>query len=413
MKITVIGSGYVGLTTGACLADKGNFVICADNDLNKIRLLKKGKIPFYEPGLQKLVLKNLKNKNLSFSSDLKTAIQNSDVIFCCVWTPPGMDFKPDIKAVFDVAQKFGRHINADKIFIVKSTVPVGANEKCRTIIQNELRKRKAEFKFAVVSNPEFLRQGAAVKDTMRPDRIVAGIENSNVKKIISQLYKPFKTVIFFTDLRTAELVKYAANAFLALKISFINEMANFSDLKNCNIKDIEKALKLDKRIGPYYLSSGTGYGGGCLRKDIKGLINQGEEGGFNFSLLNAAEKINEKQKLLPYFELKKKLRNLKNKKIAVWGVAFKPGTDSVKEAASVKIVQKLLRDKARVAIYDPEASDNFMDLFKKNKNITKAKSALDAAKNADALLILAKWPEFKKIKLKNIILDGAPVLDLN
>jgi len=416
MKITVIGSGYVGLTTGSCLADKGHVVVCADKDSKKINQLKKGKIPFYEAGLENLVLKNLKLKNLSFTCDLKDAIQNSDIVFCCVWTPPDNDFKPDISAVFDVAGKFGKYINSDKIFIIKSTVPVGTNEKCIVIIQNEIIKRKTKFKFDVVSNPEFLRQGTAVNDTLKPDRIVVGAKNNKIKRTMRKLYKSFikkRTPIFFTDLKTAELIKYAANAFLAAKISFINEIANFCRLKKCRIKDVEKGLKLDKRIGPAYLDSGAGYGGSCLKKDIKALIKQGEENKFNFALLKSVEEINEKQKLKPYFILKKKLGSLKNKNIAVWGVAFKPDTDSVNEAASVKIVQKLLNDKAKVKIYDPKAANKFMEIFKKNRGIGNSVSALDAAKNADALLILSKWPEFKKINLKKQILAGLVVLDLN
>lgn len=397
MKITVIGAGYVGLTTGACLAEKGHAVICADNDKSKIKLLKKSKIPFYEPGLENLVKKN---KKIIFTSDIKSAVQKSDVVFCCVWTPPDKAFKPDIRAVLDVAKKFGAHINSDKIFIIKSTVPVGTNKKCESIIRNEIKKRNVKFRFNIVSNPEFLRQGSAVKDTMHPDRIVAGIDGNKVKKIIDKLYGPFKSKIIYTDPQTAELIKYAANSFLAVKISFINEIANFGYKKNCNIKDLEKALKLDKRIGPDYLDSGAGYGGGCLRKDIKGLIKQGEENGFNFKILKSVEDVNEKQKLAPYFKLKRKSGNLKNKRIAVLGVAFKPNTDSVNEAPSVKIVKKLLKDKAKVIFYDPAASENFIKLFKKNGNITKADSALNAIKNADAVLVLAKWPEFKKIKYK-------------
>jgi len=399
MKITVVGSGYVGLTTGACLAEKGNLVICADNNLEKINQLKKGIIPFYETSLEKIVKKNLK-KNLIFTSDIKKAVQNSDVVFCCVWTPPGKDFKPDVTAVFDVARDFGRNINSDKTFVIKSTVPVGTNENCIEIIRSEIKKRKVKFNFNIVSNPEFLRQGSAVKDTMNPDRIVAGIENKNAVSIINKLYKPFKSTILFTDLKTAELIKYAANAFLAAKISFINEVSNFSALKNCNIKDIEKALKLDKRIGPDYLDSGAGYGGGCLRKDIKGLIKQGEENDFNFSILKAVEDINEKQKLAPYFKLKMKIGSLRGKTIAVLGVSFKPGTDSAKEAASIKIVEKLLNDKAKVNIYDPAASANFMEIFKNRKNIKCFNSALAAVKDADAVLILSKWPEFKKLRIK-------------
>jgi len=416
MKITVIGSGYVGLTTGACLAEKGHSVICADIDKGKVNQLLKGRIPFYEPELKELVVKNLKSKKLIFTTDLKSAIQNSDMVFCCVWTPPGKNFNPDISAVLDVAGKFGKYLNSEKIFIVKSTVPVGTNEKCKTIIQNEIKKRNVKFKFSIVSNPEFLRQGSAVKDTMQPDRIIAGIENLKIKKTIKKLYKSFikkNHPLIFTTPRTAELIKYAANAFLATKISFINEIANFCELKKCNVKDLEKGLKLDKRIGPDYLDSGTGYGGNCLRKDIKGLIKQGEENGYKFSLLKQVEEINENQKLLLYKKLKKNLGDLKNKKIAVWGVAFKPNTDSVTESPSVKIVQKLLNDKAKVCIYDPKAALKFMQFLGRNKNLTNAKTPLEAVKNADALLILTDWPEYKKIDLKKIILDGTIVLDLN
>jgi len=390
MKIAVIGAGYVGLTTASCLAEKGHFVICADNDLAKIKMLIKNKIPFYEQNLEKMVKKNTISKKLFFTNNLKSAVQNSDLIFCCVWTPPDKQFKPDTGAVFDVARNFGRHINKEKIFIIKSTVPVGTNEICRKIIQEELKKRKEKHKFYILSNPEFLRQGTAVKDTMKPDRIVVGLKEKKIKKVIQKLFKPFTSnerPLVFTTNNTAELIKYAANAFLATKISFINQIANFSEIKNCNIKDIEKSLKLDKRIGPYYLSSGSGYGGNCLRKDIKGLIKQGEENGFDFGILRQAEEVNEKQKLKQYYLLKKKLGSLKNKEIAVLGVAFKANTDSFNEAPSVKIVQKLLQDQAEVVIFDPKAGSKFVNMFK-NSKLKEAKTAEQASKNADAVLVL-------------------------
>lgn len=403
MKIAVIGTGYVGLTTGTCLAELKNEVICTDIDQKKIENLKKGIIPIYEPGLENLVKKNLQAGRLHFSTNSKKAIEFADIVFSAVGTPPGKNHTADLKYVEEVAKIFGQTINCYKLFINKSTVPVGTTHFCKEIIQKELDKRNSKIKFDLVSNPEFLREGTAINDTFHPDRIIIGLENPHAKKIIANLYKPFskqKTPILYTDFKSAEIIKYASNAFLATKISFINEIYNFTQLSGGQIKDIANGMGYDQRIGRQFLNAGIGYGGSCFPKDVKALIQTGKEFGYDFKIIRATEEVNEKQKISLFHKLKKLIPNLKNKHIAILGLAFKAETDDMREAPSIKVINALLKEGAYIKAYDPAAMENAKKIFSEpgSKKITYYKTSEQALKNADAALILTTWPQFKKIK---------------
>ncbi|MBI4975125.1 UDP-glucose/GDP-mannose dehydrogenase family protein [Candidatus Peregrinibacteria bacterium] len=416
MKITVIGTGYVGLVTGACFAEMGHNVICVDIDKEKVEWLKKGIIPIYEPGLGEMVKKNLRQNRLSFSTNQKNAIEFADVVFSSVGTPSLKNGDVDLHYVEESARSFGKCINSYKIFVNKSTVPVGTGDLCKKIIKMELKKRKKNFDFDAVSNPEFLREGSAIKDTFSPDRIVIGKETNRAKELMYKLYKTLEengTEIIFTDLRTAEIIKYTSNCFLATKISFINEIANFCSKAGGNIKTIAKGIGLDKRIGKYFLNAGIGYGGSCFPKDIKGLIGTGKKFKHEFEIIKAVDKVNEGQKEILYHKLKCNFKSLKNKKIAIWGLAFKPGTDDMREAPSITIIKKLSREDAIIQAYDPVAENTAKKIFK-TIPVIYCRDAYLACKNADALLVVTEWDEFKSLdfaKVKslmkgNLILDG-------
>lgn len=420
MKVTFLGTGYVGLVSGACLAEIGHEVICADIDKKKITLLKKGVIPIYEIGLEEIVDRNVKEKRLTFTSDLKKAIQESEVVFMAVGTPEDkVTGQADLKYVFAVAETFGKHLNGYKIFVDKSTVPVGTAEKVEEIIK---KASNGKHPFEVVSNPEFLREGAAVKDFLNPDRVVVGTKSEKARKMMEQIYRPIARSgrpIMFTDVRSAEIIKYAANAFLAMKITFINEVANFCDVAGGNVKEIAKGLGYDSRIGERFLYAGIGYGGSCFPKDVKAFVETGREYSSHFHIIETVSEVNEAQRIKPFIKLKKQFgKKLKDKTIAVWGLAFKPRTDDIREAPGIENIKLFLEAGCKVQTFDPVAMPNTKKVLT-HKNLTYTKKALDALKGADALVICTEWDEFRVVDYKDLkkrmkghlIYDGRNVLE--
>ncbi|MFA6529133.1 MAG: UDP-glucose/GDP-mannose dehydrogenase family protein [Candidatus Gracilibacteria bacterium] len=414
MNIAIIGTGYVGLVTGTCLAELGNNVVCVDIDKEKIANLKKGIIPIYEPGLEELIKRNYKEKRLEFTIDSAKAIKESEVIFSAVGTPPDKDHRADLSAVMKVAETFGENLNGYKVFVNKSTVPVGTSERVYEIIKKTSGNK---HKFEVVDNPEFLREGTAVKDFMNPDRIVVGIKKDSTRaremmeKIYSPLVRAGRTLIF-TDINSAEIIKYASNSFLATKISFINEVANFCELVGADVTEVAKGIGLDARIGSRFLHAGIGYGGSCFPKDVKAFIQTGKDKGYEFLILEAVEEVNETQRLRLFRKLKEEFQDLRNKKIAVWGLAFKPKTDDMREAPSITIINELLDCGACVQAFDPVAAGNAKRIL--DGKVDFCDTPYEAATGADALLILTEWDEFRAIDLKkvkemmcgNLICDG-------
>ena len=414
MKIAVIGTGYVGLVTGTWLAELGNSVVCVDIDESKISKLKKGDIPIYEPGLSELTVRNFKEGRLKFTTDSKKAIQDSEVVFSAVGTPPDKDHKADLTAVKKVAETFGKNINGYKVFVNKSTVPVGTSEMVYEIIAKE---SKNKYKFDVVDNPEFLREGTAVKDFMNPDRVVVGIRKNTekAKEVMEKVYSPLVRAgrpLMFTDIHSAEIIKYASNSFLATKISFINEVANFCELVGADVKEVAKGMGLDDRIGPRFLHAGIGYGGSCFPKDVQAFIKTGEDKGYEFQILNAVENVNRSQKTKILKNLTKEIPDLKNKVIAIWGLAFKPKTDDMREAPSINIINGILDAGGVVNAFDPVAMENAKKLFKKD-TVNFCDTPHKAAKGADALLILTEWDEFRAVDLKKIkeLMRGSLICD--
>ncbi len=420
MKVTFLGTGYVGLVSGACMAEIGHEVICADVDIKKIALLKKGGIPIYEIGLEEIVVRNVKEGRLRFTSDLKEAIQESEVVFMAVGTPEDkVTGQADLQYVFAVAETFGKHLNGFKLFVDKSTVPVGTAEKVEDIIK---KASKGKYPFEVISNPEFLREGAAVKDFLNPDRVVVGVKSAKARKTMEQIYRPIARngrPIVFTDVRSAEIIKYAANAFLAMKITFINEVANFCDVAGGNVKEVAKGLGHDARIGERFLYAGIGYGGSCFPKDVKAFIETGREYDSHFHVIEAVSGVNEAQRIKPFIKLQGLYgEKLKNKTIAVWGLAFKPRTDDIREAPGVENIKLFLEEGCKVRAFDPVAMPNTKKVME-HKSLTYTKKALDALEGADVLVIATEWDEFrvvdykdmKKLMKGNVIYDGRNVLE--
>ncbi len=420
MKLSFLGTGYVGLVSGACMAEIGHTVICADVDKTKIAKLKKGVIPIYEIGLEEVVERNVKEGRLSFTTDLKEAIQESDVVFMAVGTPEDpVTGEADLKYVFSAAEAFGKHLNGYKLFVDKSTVPVGTAEKVERVIKEA---SKGKHLFEVVSNPEFLREGAAVKDFLNPDRIVVGTSSAKAKKIMEQVYRPIARSgrpLMLTDVRSAEIIKYAANSFLAMKITFINEVANFCESAGGNVKEVARGLGYDNRIGSRFLYAGIGYGGSCFPKDVKAFIKTGHEFQSHFRLLEMVDEVNTSQRLRPFVKLKELWgEKMKDKTVAVWGLAFKPRTDDVREAAALMNISELLDAGAKVRAFDPVAMENAAKALTE-KNLTYVKKAVDALKGADALIIATEWDEFrvvdytdlKKHMKGSVIYDGRNVLE--
>ncbi|MDR3290021.1 MAG: UDP-glucose/GDP-mannose dehydrogenase family protein [Rickettsiales bacterium] len=408
MKICVIGTGYVGLVAGACFAEMGNDVICVDNDLKKIEKLEKGIIPIYEPGLDDLVLNNFKNKKLIFTNSTKDAVEKSQVIFIAVGTPQGEDGSADLKYVEQVAKDIGKNINEYKVIVDKSTVPVGTAEKVKNIIANLTDKE-----FDVVSNPEFLKQGMAVKDFLNPDRVVIGSDTQKSTSIMLDLYKSISNNIITMDTKSAELVKYASNSFLAVKISYANEIANLCEKLGADMNKVRVGMCADKRIGSEFLFPGLGYGGSCFPKDVKAISKIAKDNGVECAIIDAADKINKKQRLKFVDKIFKIFGNdLTGKTFAVWGLAFKPETNDMREAPSITIINLLVEHGAKIKTYDPQAFEIAKTIFE-NK-IMYSENAMDAVTDADALLLITEWKEFKnpnfdeiKRKLRTpIIFDG-------
>lgn len=414
-KIAIIGTGYVGLVTGACFADLGREVICVDKDKAKIEKLRKGIIPIYEPGLPEMVSNNIKAKRLFFSDDLAQAVKESKIIFICVGTPPQKDGKAELSYVKTVAQKIGRNIKKPKIIITKSTVPTGTGKNLVAKIISKYWKGN----FEVASNPEFLREGSAVSDFLKPDRIVIGVNNPRTGKALLNLYKKIDCPKLVTTLESAEMIKYASNAFLATKISFINEIANICEKAGADVKEVAKGVGLDKRIGRHFLRPGPGYGGSCLPKDVKALHYLAGANGYNFRILKSAIEINNEQKKRIVEKIKDVFNtsDLKNKNIAVLGLAFKGDTDDVRESPALKIIKKLQKLGARVKTYDPQAMENAKKVL--NDKIEFYCSPYDAVKNADLVMITTEWQQFKNLnwkKIKNLskkphLVDGRNLLD--
>lgn len=411
MKLTVIGTGYVGLVAGACLADMGNEVVCVDNNLKKLEMLEKGVIPIYEPGLEELVKSNVLEKRLRFSSDIDSAVKDSQVCFIAVGTPQDEDGSADLKYVFAVAESIAKSMNGYKVIVDKSTVPVGTAEKV-----TELIKKHTSHPFDVVSNPEFLKQGNAVEDFLKPDRVIIGSNSERATQIMQEIYSPFLRTanrIILMDVKSAEMTKYAANSFLATKISFMNEIANLCEKVGADAEMVRVGMSTDTRIGNKFLFPGLGYGGSCFPKDVKALIKTGAENGLEMSIIKSADSVNKRQRELFIEKIKKHFNGqISGKTFAVWGLAFKPKTNDMREAPAITIINELLRCGARINAYDPKAKETAEAIF--GDKISYAASSYAAAEGADALLLLTEWnefrrPDFDKIKglLKTpVIFDG-------
>ena len=421
MKIAVVGTGYVGLVTGTCFAESGVNVICVDNDKKKLHLLRDGKVPIFEPGLEALLKRNVEKGRLNFTQDIKKAIDGSEVVFIAVGTPPGEDGKADLKHVLSVASEIGKVLTDYVVVATKSTVPVGTAEKIRRTIQRELDKRKVKISFDMVSNPEFLKEGAAVEDFLKPERIIIGVDNEKTGDTMRRLYLPFvlnNHPILFMDIASAELTKYAANAMLATRISFMNEMANLCEILGADINQVRKGIGSDSRIGSKFIYPGVGFGGSCFPKDIKAIIKTAEDHGYELNVVKAVEKANEFQKNVIFNKINRYFNDkLKNKVIGIWGLSFKSKTDDIRESSSIYLIYKLLKAGVKIRAYDPVA----MEETKKQlgNKIFYAEDPYDAVKGADAVALMTEWsefhlPDFKKMAkmMKNkVIFDGRNIYD--
>ena len=407
MNITIIGSGYVGLVSGTCFAEVGNKVICVDIDEKKIIKLKKGIIPIYEPGLDNMLSQNVKRKNLTFTTNLSKALKKSDIVFIAVGTPTGSDGSADLKYVLDVAKSIGQLMSKRLIVVDKSTVPVGTADKVKSLIDKELKKRKVNFEFHVVSNPEFLKEGAAIVDFMKPDRVVIGSDSEYAFEKMKELYSPFfksRDRYITMDVRSAEMTKYAANMMLATKISFINEIANICEKVGADANKVRLGIGSDQRIGYSFIYPGIGYGGSCFPKDIKALIKLASDNNYDAKLLSAVEKVNDSQKLIIVNKIIEKFGNdLTGLSFGIWGLSFKPGTDDMREAPSIYIIKDLLKRGAQVKAYDPKAVNEAKEFYLKDlKNIHYVESKYEVLKNADALVLLTEWKEFRSPNFEKI-----------
>ncbi|WP_415973638.1 UDP-glucose dehydrogenase family protein [Alistipes putredinis] len=420
MNIAIVGTGYVGLVSGACFAEMGIDVTCVDINPEKIKCLLNGEIPIYEPGLDDLVKRNVEAGRLHFTTDLLPCLDNVEVVFSAVGTPPDEDGSADLQYVLEVARTFGRHIKKYTILVIKSTVPVGTAKKVKAVIEEELAKRSEQIDFEVVSNPEFLKEGAAVKDFMSPDRVIVGVENDRAKKVMEQLYRPFlinNFRLYFMDILSAEMTKYAANAMLATRISFMNDIANLCDLVGANVDMVRKGIGTDSRIGPKFLYPGCGYGGSCFPKDVKALICTAREHKYTMSVIEAVEAVNERQKEIVVKKLQDKLGILQGKTIALWGLAFKPETDDLREAPALVVIDKLLTAGAEIKVYDPVAMAECKR--KIGEKVTYCKDMYDAVFDADALAVLTEWKEFRvpswsvmrKVMKHPVLIDGRNIYD--
>ena len=415
MNIAIVGTGYVGLVSGACFAEMGIDVTCVDINPEKIKCLLNGEIPIYEPGLDDLVTRNDEAGRLHFPTDLTTCLDNVEVVFSAVGTPPDEDGSADLQYVLEVALTFGRNIKKYTILVTKSTVPVGTAKKVKAVIEEELTKRGEQIDFEVASNPEFLKEGAAIKDFMSPARVVVGIESARAKKVMERLYRPFQMNnyrLYFMDIPSAEMTKYAANAMLATRISFMNDIANLCDLVGANVDMVRKGIGADTRIGSKFLYPGCGYGGSCFPKDVKALARTAREYGYTMGVIEAVDAVNERQKEIVVKKLQDKLGTLRGKTIALWGLAFKPETDDMREAPALVVIEKLLEAGASVKVYDPVAMDEFRR--RSGDRVVYCKDMYDVVIDADALAVLTEWKEFripswsviKRVMKQSVLVDG-------
>jgi UDPglucose 6-dehydrogenase len=421
MKITVVGTGYVGLVTGTCFAETGIDVTCIDIDEKKIEGLKNGIIPIFEPGLDKMVERNVEKKRLHFSTILKDSLDGCEVVFSAVGTPPDEDGSADLQYVIAVAREVGRYMNDYLVIVTKSTVPIGTAKKVKAAVQEELDKRGVNIPFDVASNPEFLKEGDAIDDFLKPDRIVIGIESERAEKIMRKLYQPFLLnghPLLFMDIPSAELTKYAANSMLATKISFMNDIANLCEIVGADINNVRKGIGSDSRIGPKFIYAGIGYGGSCFPKDVKALIKTSDENKYSLQILKAVESVNEFQKTVLFMKVSKHFGDkLNGKTFAVWGLSFKPNTDDMREAPSLVVINSLIHAGAKVKVYDPVAMEETHR--KIGDSVYYAKDQYDALVDADALLLMTEWSEFRVLNfqvisklLKNkVIFDGRNIYD--
>lgn len=422
MNIAIVGTGYVGLVTGACFADTGVNVTCVDVDENKVEALKQGRVPIYEPGLDELVAKNYKAGRLKFITSLEEVLNGQDVVFCAVGTPPDEDGSADLKYVLQVARTIGQHLNKYLVVVTKSTVPVGTASKIRNAINEELAKRGADVEFDVASNPEFLKEGSAIKDFMSPDRVVIGVDSDRAKAILTRLYKPFMVVNFrviFMDIPSAEMTKYAANSMLATRISFMNDIANLCELVGADVNMVRAGIGSDNRIGRKFLYAGCGYGGSCFPKDVKALVKTASDCGYPMEVLQAVESVNERQKSILFRKLQRVFGDepLAGKTITLWGLAFKPETDDMREAPALVMIDLLKKAGCKVRAYDPIA----MDECKRRVGdaVTYCDNMYDALDGTEALLLLTEWKQFrlpdwnevKRRMKRHLVIDGRNIFD--
>lgn len=421
MNIAIVGTGYVGLVSGTCFAEMGVNVTCVDVNEAKINSLLNGQIPIYEPGLEEMVLRNHREGRLNFTTDIKTCLDEVEVVFSAVGTPPDEDGSADLRYVLEVAREVGQYMNKYLVLVTKSTVPVGTAKKVKAVIQKELDKRGVDIPFDVASNPEFLKEGAAIKDFMSPDRVVVGVESDRAKELMTKLYRPFllnNFRVIFTDIPSAEMIKYAANSMLATRISFMNDIANLCELVGADVNMVRKGIGTDTRIGSKFLYPGCGYGGSCFPKDVKALIKTAESNGYSMRVLKAVEEVNERQKHRLFEKLSCYYQGeLKGKAIALWGLAFKPETDDMREATALVTIKLLLEAGCVVKVYDPVAMDECRRRM--GDAVIYAKDMYDAVLNSDALLLLTEWKLFrlpswgvvKKTMNKPVVFDGRNIYD--
>ena len=423
MNIAIVGTGYVGLVSGTCFAETGVNVTCVDVDAQKIERLKNGEIPIYEPGLDQLVLKNVKAGRLKFTTDLASILNEQEIVFSAVGTPPDEDGSADLKYVLQVAKTIGENLNRYLVVVTKSTVPVDTAKKVRQTIEAELKKRGVDIPFDVASNQEFLKEGNAIKDFMSPDRVVVGVESEKAKKALTKLYKPFlinNFRVIFMDIPSAEMTKYAANSMLATRISFMNDIANLCERVGADVNMVRAGIGSDTRIGRKFLYAGCGYGGSCFPKDVKALIKTADQNGYSMEVLKAVERVNEKQKSVLFDKLQKAYQgeDLKGKTIAMWGLSFKPETDDMRESTALVMIDKLLDAGCRIRVYDPIAMDECRRRI--GDKVTYCRDMYDAVLDADALLLLTEWKEFrlptwgviKKAMHRPLVIDGRNIFDV-
>jgi len=420
MKIAIVGTGYVGLVSGACFAEMGLDITCVDIDRRKIESLQQGVIPIYEPGLAELVSNNVAAGRLHFTTDLAACLGDMEVVFSAVGTPPDEDGSADLRYVLDVARTFGRHIDKYTLLVTKSTVPVGTARKVRAVIEEELALRGVRIPFDVASNPEFLKEGAAIKDFMSPDRVVVGVDSERARELMTRLYRPLMINNFrvlFMDIASAEMTKYAANAMLAARISFMNDVANLCDRLGANVEMVRKGIGADARIGSKFLYPGCGYGGSCFPKDVKALARTAREYGYTMEVVEAVERVNERQKSVVFEKLRQLLGDLRGKRIALWGLAFKPETDDMREATAITVIGRLLDAGAEVCAFDPVAMNECRRRF--GDRIAYAPAMYEAAEGADAVALLTEWKVFRmpdwsrlrSLMRGNVLVDGRNIYD--